>query len=61
MNKQLKLLVVSLVLVVLGLGMLAVTAFQSCTSYECQQNKQAECWSKYTTEDEAINACEKHN
>jgi hypothetical protein len=70
MSKELKLLIASLVLIVLGIGYMYWTQNYTCTiveyqdlqgthsTNECTKNKPKTCWDNYATEDLAIQQCE---
>jgi len=73
MSKELKLLLVSLLLIVLGIGYMYWQQNYTCSTYEyqdltgthsvseCTKNKPKTCWDNYSTEAQAIINCEGEN
>lgn len=73
MSKEAKLLFISLLLMVLGVGLLYWTQNYECTTVEyqdlqgthsktdCHVKPPVTCWSKYQTEELAIQMCEGEN
>jgi len=70
MSKELKLLIISLTLMLVGIGLLYWTQNYTCSIVEyqdlhgthsineCTKNKPKTCWDKYPTEELAIENCE---
>jgi len=73
MNKELKLLIISLLLMLVGLGYFYWQQNYTCSTYEyqdlqgthsrseCTKNKPKTCWDEYPTEALAIINCEGEN
>ena len=72
MSKEAKLLFISLLLLVLGVAYMYVSQHYTCFTFEyqnlsgthsktvCEWNKPSTCWDMYSTEQQAIQHCERN-